>query len=47
MKEKNSEESFFEAIGSKDILCQLFETMPYPIAFFKPDGKVAYMNPAA
>jgi AraC-like DNA-binding protein len=38
--------SFFEKLASTDMLFQLFETMPYPVAFFKPDGNAAYMNPA-
>jgi len=43
---KGKKELFFDRISNKDTLFQLFETMPYPVAFFKPDGKAAYMNPA-
>jgi len=43
---KAREEQFFKSISNTSMISQLFETMPYPVAVFNPDGSAAYMNPA-
>lgn len=45
-KFKELEEKLFEKISNKEMMFQIFETVPYPVAIFEPDGKAAYMNPA-